>query len=398
MGWATKHAIRNYGRSEGVVRRGRALLYVGDMKKSLVVVLGMHRSGTSAITRGLQVLGVTLGDRLMPSQAINAKGFWEDIDVNELNIEMLHALGIDWHYLAPIERSDVDALREKGYGNKAVDLLNAKVGDFPVFGFKDPRVAKLLPFWKEVIARCDFEANYVLMLRHPLSVADSLTRRDGFDVEKSYLLWLGHVITSLAGTAGDNRVLVDYDRLLQSPDHELGRIAKRFDLNIDPAALQSYKTEFLDQELRHTVYGPNELLLDGACSPLACEIYSALLDIASDKRSIDEGAFNTQTAHWVEEFERIRSHLTLVDRLYVRIRSSEQVVAEREGRVAGLTNALAERDRYIAGLTRTIAERYAQIDTLNQIIAECERRIKALIDSNSWRITRPLRALRRFIS
>ncbi|MBC7193997.1 MAG: glycosyl transferase, partial [Marinobacter sp.] len=150
--------------------------------KRLIVVLGMHRSGTSAITRGLQVLGVGLGDRLIPPmEGINDKGFFEDIDLNALNNEILQALGSDWHYLSPIETSDVDALRKKGYFLRAVELLRQKVGDAPTFGFKDPRVAKLLPFWKDVFAHCKFDVGYILAVRHPLSVVKSLAKRDGFD-------------------------------------------------------------------------------------------------------------------------------------------------------------------------------------------------------------------------
>lgn len=70
--------------------------------KSIVVVLGMHRSGTSAITRGLMVLGVELGDNLMPPAADNNKGFFEDVDVNAINVELYRSLGHgqDWHTLA----------------------------------------------------------------------------------------------------------------------------------------------------------------------------------------------------------------------------------------------------------------------------------------------------------
>ena len=63
----------------------------------LIVVLGMHRSGTSAITRGLQALDVNLGEQLMPPvENNNDKGFFEDIEVNKLNIELLNAMDSDW--------------------------------------------------------------------------------------------------------------------------------------------------------------------------------------------------------------------------------------------------------------------------------------------------------------
>jgi hypothetical protein len=142
----------------------------GDAIKRLIVVLGMHRSGTSAVTRGLQVMGVGLGDRMMPAMPDNVKGFWEDIDLNALNMEMLSALESDWHHLAPIEPDDVDVLHKKGYFLRAVELLRQKVGNAPVFGFKDPRVAKLLPFWKGVFSHCELDTSYPRGLARPTSV------------------------------------------------------------------------------------------------------------------------------------------------------------------------------------------------------------------------------------
>ena len=69
----------------------------------LVVVLGMHRSGTSAITRGLQVIGVDLGANLMPpANHINEKGFFEDCDIVNINISLLNHLCLDWHHVTPL--------------------------------------------------------------------------------------------------------------------------------------------------------------------------------------------------------------------------------------------------------------------------------------------------------
>jgi hypothetical protein len=53
--------------------------------KKIIVVLGMHRSGTSALTRGLSTLGVGLGDTLHPAGSDNPTGFWEDRDIIAFN-------------------------------------------------------------------------------------------------------------------------------------------------------------------------------------------------------------------------------------------------------------------------------------------------------------------------
>ncbi len=390
--------------------------------KRLIVVLGMHRSGTSAVTRGLQVMGVELGDRLIPPiEGNNSKGFWEDPDLNTLDVEMLAALDSDWFHLTPIEAKDVEALRNQGYFLRAVELLRQKVGSVAVFGFKDPRVAKLLPFWKEVFNYCNVNVNYVLAIRHPLSVVKSLAKRDGIAEGQSYLLWLGHVITALIGSTGDKRVLVDYDRLMQSPDAELMRISKCIDLEIDPAKLQSYKTEFLDQGLRHTVFEPDDLLLDNACPPIVREVYDALLDVASDKVTFDDQALQNKQSRWSDEFDRLKSPLMLVDRLSKQkliatqavterdgqiasmsqavaerdgqIASLSQAAAERDGQIASMSQAVAERDGQIASLSQAAAERDGQIASLNQAVTERDGQIAALHNSTSWRMMRPLRAV-----
>ncbi len=413
-----------------------------EMKNNkLIVVLGMHRSGTSAITRGLQVVGVRLGDRMMPPvEGDNAKGYWEDIDLNALNIEMLRTIDSDWYHLSAIDAIDVEILRKQGYFLRAIELLRQKVASATVFGFKDPRVAKLLPFWKEVFSHCQFDVSYLLAVRHPLSVVKSLAKRSGFETEQSYLLWLGHVITSLTGSAGDKRVLVDYDRLMQLPDRELMRIAKCTGLEIDSTELQSYKSEFLDQGLRHTVYELNDLLLDDTCPPIVREIYAALLDVASEKIKFEDLELQNEVVRWSDEFKRLRSPLLLIDRISTQKAECEgqivnltQTVTERDGQIASLNQAVVARDVQIADLTQEVVRRGewglrldVQIADLTQTVSARDVQIVNLEDEvvrrgewalrldaelkeerarllgirhcNSWRLTLPLREVRRWIS
>ena len=69
-------------------------------QKTIIVVLGMHRSGTSLITRSLQVLGVDLGEHLIPAiSGDNDKGFWEDVDINDFDNALLTKIGSAWDRL-----------------------------------------------------------------------------------------------------------------------------------------------------------------------------------------------------------------------------------------------------------------------------------------------------------
>jgi hypothetical protein len=113
---------------------------------------------------------------MLPFEGNNPKGFWEDIDLNTLNIEMLSA----------IDSIDVEILRkEEGYFLRATELLRQKVSSASILGFKDPRVEKLLPFWKEVFIQRQFDVSYVMAVRHPVSVVKVLAERDGIEVGQS---------------------------------------------------------------------------------------------------------------------------------------------------------------------------------------------------------------------
>lgn len=285
-----------------------------NLNRKLVVVLGMHRSGTSAITRGLQAVGVGLGDKLMPPLAgVNEKGFWEDLEIVDLNVEMLAALKSDWHFLAAITAADVETLRYQGYVDRAAVLLSAKLSQTPAYGFKDPRTSKLLPFWVEVFKAMGIQPYYVLAIRNPLSIEKSLAKRDAFDPKKSYLLWIEHVVTSLAYTEQQRLIVIDYDRLMRDADSQMERLSRFLGTTIDQTELNVYKTEFLDSTLRHSVFELEELHKDSNWPPLLQEVYTSLLS-ASEDDSVNGGCPPAAlTREWIAEFDRLQVPLRLVD-------------------------------------------------------------------------------------
>src|ERR1700721_285115 len=69
---------------------------------SAILVLGMHRSGTSALTGMLHHLGVALGERLMPATGDNPRGYWEHTDIVDVHQKILVALGSSWDDIRPL--------------------------------------------------------------------------------------------------------------------------------------------------------------------------------------------------------------------------------------------------------------------------------------------------------
>ncbi|SDX63495.1 glycosyltransferase [Marinobacter mobilis] len=226
--------------------------------KRVIVVLGMHRSGTSAITRGLQELGADLGTNLMPAvEGDNEKGFWEDLGAYRINERILEKLGSSWDGLAQISTESLmsDLLAEER--RDAVALLEERFANVDTFAFKDPRTVNLLPFWQSVFAELNLDDRYLITVRNPRSVADSLSRRNGFVREKSFCLWMQHSCNSLIHVGNRPSVVVDYDHFMAAPRKELERVASALGLkhpDESSAGYKAYLNEFLSADLRHSKY------------------------------------------------------------------------------------------------------------------------------------------------
>jgi len=220
--------------------------------RRVVVVAGMHRAGTSVVARGLVALGVDLGDALMSADVtMNARGFFEDMDIVKLDDALLDAHGADWKNVALLDDVDWAADAHAAAATDARRLLEGKLARTGHFGFKDPRVPRLLPFWQRVFAQMHVEDGYVIAVRHPLAVIDSLTARDGLDLRRSGWLWLTHLLCALRYTQGRPRVVVDYDRVLNAPARELARMASALALPATATAdadAQIYANEFVSGE------------------------------------------------------------------------------------------------------------------------------------------------------
>ncbi len=375
-----------------------------NASKKIFFVLGMHRSGTSAITRALKVFGIELGDSLLPPlSGNNEKGFWEDREFNALNIRILKILGYDWHSLTLLNNRDIEQLIVKGYFIEAADLLKAKCSNGTMFGFKDPRLAKLIPFWRKVVRYCGYESTSVLAIRNPISVVKSLEARDGFDTVKGYLLWLEHTLTALSETNGETRIFIDYDLLMASPEAQLARLSNFFKLEIDQDELQEYTSDFLDESLRHSSFKSDDLALDVHCPPLVAEVYSCLLEIAADKQLPLDCSLQESTRNWLHELHRLNSVLAYIDRLHVQnertaevnkslnaqVESFERSVMERDLCVADLRNKLRLSDEEhmkkicvlesrMGELMRTISERDAHLLKLTNVNEKLCKKVLAL--------------------
>ncbi len=364
-------------------------------KKRIVVVLGMHRSGTSVLARGLRVLNVNLGDKFIPRQADNKNGFWEDMDINNLNEELLATIGSSWHSNKVIEESVLLSQKLKAERVRAVKLLEHKFQNLvPIFGFKDPRTSVLMPFWKSVFKQLELDDSYIIALRSPLDVIKSLERRNGFAKEKSYFLWAKYLINAVQYSKGKPRIVVDYDQLLYAPTTELERISNILALpnpKDQNNELDEYINQFLTKSLRHHMTDASLLEEDFSVPPFISSAYAWLSKLARDEVAFGDVSFDKAWENIAKEYYLFTPVLAYLDQIEVErqtyLDQFNAVVVERDAQLAERDAQLSERDAQLAERDAQLAERDAQIGERNAQLAE-------LYSSTSWRITAPIRFIK----
>jgi GT2 family glycosyltransferase/glycosyltransferase involved in cell wall biosynthesis len=428
--------------------------------KNLIVVLGMHRSGTSAVAKALACMGVSLGNDLLPAGKDNPKGFFEDKAINDLNIEMLRVLGLDWFSLSLVTDAHVNQLVAAGYLQKAVALLNSKIKDYKIFGFKDPRVSKLLKFWKKVFAELDCEVKYVFCLRHPLSVAKSVLQRNKTPIKKGYLLWLSYNIAIATELEGSPFAVIDYDQLMADPGKKLALLAQQLRLEVQPDLAREFVDNFLDESLRHTRFNEADLQKDWQCPEQVVIAYKIINELVHSNSQTELIRFNdfyrAQKQHlneeflWIDEIEK-----AVIDYVFVseNITGMKQLIEERTNWAKSLDQQLSERTEWSKSVEKELEDRtnwarsldvelnktnadnirlnneldsnraaitqlvganhqleqslqdlnthlsstQQQITQLNHQLTELKDNYSVVINSRSWKLTRPLRMLGRLM-
>ena len=225
------------------------------------------------MARLLAAMGMRLPQGLLPADEHNPKGSFEPSRIVALNSARLHASRSAWD-------DAFIACRPLIPSSQAEWLTHAKLcfrqeyGDGNSVVLKDPRMSVVLPEWRPVFDELEMRPLCVVALRHPLAVAASLAKRDGFTPQKSMLLWCAYMLAAIANSDGLPRLFVDYDKLLEDWQSQAARI--RLTLDVPSNALAETAANeiqaFLTPDLRHSS-SDGDLAAYGWIGVLAEQIY-----------------------------------------------------------------------------------------------------------------------------
>jgi hypothetical protein len=296
-----------------------------------VVVLGVGRSGTSAVTRGLQALGVELGDQLRPGGGKNPTGFFEDETLLDINRRLRKALGIKAESVTLIEPQQWQTPVVQALQQEAIEDIRRRFGCYPLWGYKYARTLRLLPFWRAVFQALAIDVRYVMVVRNPLSVARSRAKLDPLrgTQEKSDLEWLVNVVPYFREVRERPFVVVDYDILVANPAAQLERIAAALNLPTTAhtqAAIQAYIEQFLNPNLRHSRFTPEDLDRTPRVNNLTREAYRWLYQLATDEIAADSAEFWQAWSRIEKTLASLEPILRHVDRLEAELRHARRSI------------------------------------------------------------------------
>lgn len=352
-------------------------------QKTCIIVAGMHRSGTSAVARVVNLLGADIARDLMPPKADNNdRGFWESNAVFQIHERLLYALGSAHDDVAPLP----DRWIETSAANQAKrDIAKEIDNDFAesnVFVVKDPRISRLLPLWLSLLDDLEIRVIVVIPVRNPLEIANSLLRRDQLPLTQSFLLYIRHALEAELASRGRERLFIAYDRLLGDWSGFATSLAEAADLRLPPDP--NFKTEiadFLTSDLYRHRASREQLVAVPNIATTVVEVYDRMLELAA-------GGSDT-TAR--KAFDRLRLKIEEATRLFQgilsaqksqlteTIRQAQEQKSQLEGALNDQSNKHSiERNELTAKLDSLSSERNELTSKLNDLSVELVERNQSI--------------------
>lgn len=255
--------------------------------KNAILVAGMHRSGTSALTRVFSLLGADLPKHLAPALPDNNEtGFWESVDLMVEHDALLASAGSFWSDWTEFNPDWYASAEADKYKKIIGDIVRQDFAESPLFVIKDPRICRFLPFWLDLLKDLAIQPCIIIPVRNPLEVAQSLKKRDGFPLAKGGLLWLRHVLDAVYYAQDYPIAFLSYEQLMQDWQGFVQSMQAQIDFAFPRQSILS-KLEierYLQEDQKHNSVSLNDLKQSAEFSAQIVQAYEYLLLLVAGER------------------------------------------------------------------------------------------------------------------
>ena len=326
----------------------------------------MHRSGTSALSRALNLLGGDMPPRLIEADQWNAAGYWESKPIKDLNEEMLVSGGGEWSEWLEFNPDWFKSSAMQRFRDRAIELVGSEFTDSPLFIFKDPRLSILMPFWRSIFDELGIDQVAIHPLRNPVEVARSLERRNNFLMSKGVLLWLRYTLDGERGTRGLRRIFTTFDDLLEDPAGLIERTQDDLGLIWPRNSVKARReiAQFLSADMRHHRDGARVLRSLSYGSDWVVRTYETLMGFAADGENADGRA----------ALDEVRAQFVAASHAFGTIAKDNE---DRHAKIAQLQQDREKAGARQAELESSAAAAQAELDALRAGKVELERNLSS---------------------
>ena len=289
--------------------------------RKVILILGMHRSGTSFFAGYLDHIGIYGGQDLMQSAFDNPYGFFENNKIVSLNNKILEQLGASWENPIIEESKLHSKYIEEILHTELHDIFNTEFKGEKITYIKDPRISLLFPLWYKVLTRLNIIPYILLPLRDPGQVYSSLNQRNKTPRNKSMLLYSEYIYQAEKNTRHTTRLLVNYESLDKTPSITIDKLNVFISKHIAP--IYSTKTNIENVfKKSNKKYDLTESTLEIPIEKIAYEIYSSLSALSDDSTSLKE---------LVQVYEQYRIYRSQIIGLYPSLHVATIVLFDNKG-------------------------------------------------------------------
>jgi len=374
---------------------------MSNLPHPILIVTGMHRSGTSLTASLLQSAGVDMGKNLMPPSEGNIKGHFEDLDIVQFHENALKA-----NHFPPEGWTILNQVNYIPQDLKIIakEVISKKRNQANITGWKDPRGTLFLNFWESELP----EAKFIFLYRNPWEVVDSLYRRGDaiFQENPEFALafWktYNQAIINFYDNYSDKSILINIESIRDNPENLSNVIAQQFNLKISIKS-QVYDSSFLKSYDEQSPYSllikeffPNSIAIYQELELRRDSPYKEKFKLKSNNQIQAEFNKNYLLKNWLRlrnterNLFKVQSQLENLEQKEKELKTSldqtTEALEHSQNQLTETTEALKHSQNQLTETTEALKHSQNQLAEKDANIRHLEEKIAAMKSSKFWKM------------